>query len=417
MPKPTHASEMVMPSELKFPSARHTPRKLSPSVATLGLVSMLTAISSAMIYGLLPLFMVKVLAISVASVGFIEGMAEAANSVIKIVSGAASDYMRRRKPIVLFGYTLSAIIKTIFPIAETAFTILTARVIDRLGKGIRDAPRDAFLADLTIKDIRGQGFGLRLSLAISGFVLGPFIAIFLMKFSGDDFRVGFLAALIPAYLAIIVLLLAVKEFPSNSNGSKRSFSFHASDIKSLSAAFWWVIAIASVLSLARYSQAFLVLKASDIGLDSAFVPMALVVAYLAFSLSAYPFGILADRINRRYQLELGALVLIGADLVLLSASKVWFAAVGAALWGLQLGITQGLLGAVVADIAPDRVRGTAFGLYDFANGIGAFLASSAAGFMWMTGGPSLAFGFSACVATVAALMLLVCPLKTSTAAA
>ena len=403
------------------------PRKLSPSVATLGLVSMLTAISSAMIYGLLPLFMVKVLAISVASVGFIEGMAEAANSLVKIVSGAASDYMGRRKPLVLLGYTLSAMIKTIFPVADTAFPILAARVIDRLGKGIRDAPRDAFLADLTIKDIRGRGFGLRLSLAISGFVLGPFIAIFLMKLSDDNFRLVFWAALIPAYLAIIVLLLAVKEFPSNDHGSEHSLSFHGSDIKSLSAAFWWVIAITSVLSLARYSQAFLVLKAYDIGIDAAFVPMAfeidaafvpmaLVVAYLAYSLSAYPFGILADRINRRYQLELGALVLIGADLVLLSASTVWFAAVGAALWGLQMGITQGLLGAVIADIAPDRSRGTAFGLYDFANGIGTLLASSAAGFLWMTGGPYLTFGFSACVATVAALMLLVRPLQTTNAA-
>jgi MFS family permease len=156
-----------MPSELKLRSARHAPQKLAPSVATLGIVSMLTAISSAMIYGLLPLFMVKVLVISVASVGFIEGLAEAANSLVKVVSGAASDYMGRRKPLVLLGYTLSAIVKTIFPVAETAFPILTARVIDRLGKGVRDAPRDAFLADLTIKDIRGQGFGLRLSLATS----------------------------------------------------------------------------------------------------------------------------------------------------------------------------------------------------------------------------------------------------------
>jgi MFS family permease len=407
---------MVTPGELSFRSDPRTPRKLSPSVATLGLVSMLTAISSAMIYGLLPLFMVKVLAISVASVGFIEGMAEASNSLVKIVSGAASDYMGRRKPLVLLGYTLSAMIKTIFPVADTAFPILAARVIDRLGKGIRDAPRDAFLADLTIKDIRGRGFGLRLSLAISGFVLGPFIAIFLMKFSDDDFRLVFWAALIPAYLAIIVLLLAVKEFPSNDHGSERSLSFHGSDIKSLSAALWWVIAIASVLSLARYSQAFLVLKAYDIGIDAAFVPMALVVAYLAFSMSAYPFGILADRISRGLQLELGALVLIGANLILLSASTVWFAAIGAALWGLQMGITQGLLGAIVADIAPDRLRGTAFGLYDFANGIGTLLASSAAGFLWMTGGPSLTFGFSACIATVAALMLLVRPLQTTNAA-
>lgn len=371
---------------------------------------MLTAMSSAMIYGLLPLFMLKVLGITIASVGVIEGMAEAANSFIKIISGAASDWIGRRKPLVVLGYTLSAIIKTIFPLAETTLAVLTARVIDRVGKGIRDAPRDAFLADLTAREVRGKSFGLRLALAISGFVVGPLIAILLMKYSDDDFRFVFWVALIPAYLSIIVLLVAVKEFPLEGTDSERSLSFRRSDVATLPGSFWWVLAIASVLSLARYSQAFLVLKAYDVGVDAAFVPMALVVMHLAFSLSAYPFGILADRFNRRLQLGLGMLILIGADLTLLSANTVWLAAVGAALWGLQMGVTQGLLGAAIADIAPDRVRGTAFGFYDFANGIGALLASSAAGAMWMVGGPAFAFGLSACIATVAALMLVVRPL-------
>lgn len=378
---------------------------------------MLTAMSSAMIYGLLPVFMVRVLGISIASVGVIEGTAEAANSLIKIVSGTASDWIGRRKPLVVFGYTLSALIKTIFPVAGTASAVLAARVIDRMGKGIRDAPRDAFLADLTAKEIRGEGFSLRLAIAIAGFVAGPLIAIGIMKLSGDDFRLVFWIALIPAYLSIIVLLVAVKELPFNHAESLQRLPIRRSDIRALPAAFWWVIAIASLLSLARFSQAFLVLKAYDIGVDAAFVPIVLVVMHLVFSVTAYPFGILADHLDRRLQLGIGTVILIGADVVLANAGTVWLTALGAALWGLQLGVTQGLLGATVADAAPDRQRGTAFGIYDVAIGVGTFIASAGVGALWMAGGPSIAFGFSACVATTAALMLLFRPLpKTMTTA-
>jgi MFS family permease len=375
---------------------------------------MLTAMSSAMIYSLLPVFMVRVLGISIASVGVIEGTAEAANSLIKIVSGAASDWIGRRKPLVVFGYTLSAVIKTIFPVAGTVSAVLAARVIDRLGKGIRDAPRDAFLADLTAKEIRGEGFGLRLALAISGFVVGPLIAIGLMKLSGDDFQLVFWIALIPAYLSLVVLFVAVKELPFNYDESQRRRPIRRGDIIALPAVFWWVVAIASLLSLARFSQAFLVLKAHDIGVDAAFVPMILVVMYLVFSVAAYPFGVLADHVDRRLQLGIGTVILVGADVVLANASTVWLTALGAALWGLQLGVTQGLLGATIADAAPDRLRGTAFGIYDVAVGVGTFIASAGAGALWMAGGPSMAFGFSACAATAAALMLLLRPLPRTT---
>ena len=401
---------MTIPNPAFRASDAHARPRLSLNVAALGYVSMLTAMSSAMIYSLLPVFMVRVLGISIAWVGVIEGTAESATSLIKIVSGVASDWIGRRKPLVVFGYTLSAVIKTVFPVAGTASAVLAARVIDRLGKGIRDAPRDAFLADLTAKEIRGEGFGLRLALAISGFVVGPVIAIGLMKLSGDDFRLVFWIALIPAYLSIVVLLLTVKELPLNLDESQRWHPVHRSDITALPAAFWWVIAIASLLSLARFSQAFLVLKAYDIGVDAAFVPMVLVVMHLVFSMAAYPFGILADHLDRRLQLGIGTAVLISADLVLANASMVWLTALGAALWGLQLGVTQGLLGATIADAAPDRMRGTAFGIYDVAIGVGTFVASAGAGALWMVGGPSMAFGVSACVATAAALMLGMRPL-------
>jgi MFS family permease len=404
---------MTVPGPASPDCDARAPRRLSPNVALLGCVSMLTAMSSAMIYGLLPVFLVRVLGASMASIGLIEGMAEAANSFVKIFSGAASDWLGRRKPLVVFGYALSAVVKTLFPLAGSVSTVLTARVIDRLGKGIRDAPRDAFLADLTAPEIRGSGFGLRLALAISGFVLGPLLAVGLMTLSGGDFRLVFWIALIPAYLSVILLLVAVKELPFHPEGARR-LPMRRSELAALPSMFWWVIAIASLLSLARFSPAFLVLKGHDVGVDAAFVPLMLAVTYLVYSVTAYPFGILADHIDRRFQLALGTVTLIAADVILAVAGDIGWTALGAATWGLQLGLTQGLLGATVADASPDRLRGTAFGIYDVAIGIATFAASSGAGVLWMAGGPALAFGASACVGGTAGLLLLLRPLPKRT---
>ncbi len=392
--------------------ARETsaPPRLSRNIAALGCVSMLTAMSSAMIYSLLPVFLVKVLGVSAAYVGLLEGLAEATNSFIKIFSGAASDWSGRRKPLVIFGYTLSAVVKTLFPLAESGTTALAARVIDRLGKGTRDAPRDAFLTDLTAPEIRGSGFGLRLAFGVTGFVVGAITAIGIMRLTGDDFRLVFWLALIPAYLSIVVLVLAVKEVAFNGRHGRRRLSIRRRDLAALPAPFWWAITIASLFSLARFTPAFLILKAHEINVDAAFVPMMLVVMYFVYAAAAYPFGLLADRFDRRLQLGIGAIVLIGADAILAGASTLWLTAIGAALWGLQLGVTQGLLGAMIADAAPDRLRGTAFGIFDVAIGVPTFLASSGAGVLWTLAGAAAAFGASACVAAAAALMLLLHPL-------
>ena len=190
----------------------------------------------------------------------------------------------------------------------------------------------------------------------------------------------------------------------------RRLPIRRSDLASLPMAFWWAIVVASLLSLARFSPAFLILKAHEIGVDAAFVPMILVVMYLVYSLTAYPFGILADHISRRLQLGIGAIVLIGADVVLATANTIWWTALGAALWGLQLGVTQGLLGATIADAAIDRLRGTAFGIYDVAIGVTAFAASAGAGVLWMVGGSAAAFIVGACFAAIAGLLLLLRPL-------
>jgi MFS family permease len=391
-------------------SAAHGQRRLSPNVAMLGCVSMLTAMSSSMIYSLLPIFLMKVLGASVASVGLIEGLAEAANSLIKVFSGAASDRVGRRKPLVVLGYLISALVKTLFPLAGTASVVLAARVTDRLGKGIRDAPRDAFLADLTAPEIRGSGFGLHLALAFGGFVLGPLLAMAVMQLSAHDFRLVFWLALIPAYLSIIVLIFAVHESAFDHVPERRQ-PIRLRDLTTLPAPFWWAMTIASLLALARVSPAFLVLKAHEIGMNAAVVPIMLVVLYLVYSITAYPFGVLADRVDRRLQLGVGVLTLICADLVLVVAEGVWMTVLGAALWGLQLGVTQGLLRAAVADAAPVRLRGTAFGLYDVAIGVATFAASAGAGLLWALAGPAAAFALGAAVAAAAALMLAHRPLK------
>ena len=402
MSQPSQPGETVAGS-------RQRPR-LPLNVALLGCVSLLTTISSAMVYSLLPVFLVKVLGASMAFVGVIEGTAEAANSLMRVLSGVASDWLGRRKPLVVIGYTMSAVNKLMFPIADSVSIVLAARVIDRVGKGIRDAPRDAFMTDLIPTEIRGSGFGLRLTFYTTGFVLGPLAAIGLMMLSGDNFRLVFWVAVIPAFLAIAVLLFAVKEAPHNTTGGESFPGIHIGDLVRLPGLFWWSMVIACLLALARFSMAFLVLKAHDVGLDPAFVPIMLVVMHAVYSAAAYPFGLLADYMDRRLQLGLGALLLITAHVVLANAATIEMTALGAALWGLQFAVTQGLLGASIADAAPDNLRGTAFGIYDLATGVATFSASAGAGVFWMIGGPILTFGAGAGVAALAMVMLLVRPM-------
>jgi MFS family permease len=380
--------------------------RLPPNVALLGVVSLLTAMSSAMVYSLLPLFIVKVLGSTAAVLGVIEGMAEGSTSLLKMVSGRISDWAGRRKPLVLLGYALSAFNKLLFPIAAGVPTITLARVMDRVGKGIRDAPRDAFLTDVIPFRMRGSGFGLRLAFYTSGYVLGPLAAIGLMLMSGDDFRLVFWIAVIPAFAALFVLA-AVKELPSVPDAATRRLAIRLKDIGKFPTAFWWTIAIASCLSLARYSQAFLILKANHVGVDAAFVPLILVLSHTVYAASAYPFGALADWFDRRNQLGIGILTLILAHLILAFASTLEMTILGAAIWGLQLAITQGLLAASVADSAPTELRGTAFGIFELANGIAIFAANAGAGVLWLVGGPAFAFFVGASVAAGAMAVLLI----------
>jgi len=384
--------------------------RLPAQIIVLGLISLLTAMSSAMIIGLLPVFLATVLSVHMTSIGIIEGFAGAANSITKIFSGALSDLIGRRKPLLVFGYGLSALVKVLFPLADTALTVFIARAIDRVGKGARDAPRDALLADMTPAALRGSGFGLRAALYTLGFVLGPLSAIGLMVLSDNNFRLVFWIALLPALAAIVVLAFCVTEspgVPSLDNGTRRRVDRGA--LLSLALPYWWAVAIAAMFALARFSEAFLILKAHAVGVEQAFTPLIIMMTYLVYSAAAHPCGKLADRIDRRLQLGAASLILIAADFVLADADAVWGAVAGAMLWGLQMGISYGLLNAAIADTVPAHLRGTAFGIYDFVTGLATFVASAAAGWCWSIGGPNLTFQIGAGAAAAALIMVLIWP--------
>lgn len=379
--------------------------RLSPNVAALGVVSLCMGMSSSMIHALVPVFLVNVLGASPLFIGFLEGVAESSSCYMKVLAGGLSDWLGRRKLLIVLGYGLSALIKPLFALAGAPGDILLARTIDRIGKGVRDSPRDALLADVTPEQIRGSGFGLRGALYTIGAVIGPLSALALMLLSGGDFRLVFWIAVIPAFVCVAVLIWKVHD--PQDDWSAVHHAIRRSDLAELTGAFWWTVAVAGLLSLARFSPAFLAVKAHGIGMEPALVPMVFVLMNLLFGVTAYPFGALSDRSNPRFQLAIGIVLLIGADFALAMAGTVWMMALGAALWGFHMGVVQGLLSAMVANAVPKRLRGTAFGIYDLVFGSATFLASVGAGFLWTVGGAQAAFGAGATFALLAAVMLLV----------
>lgn len=388
------------------PESRMDGRTIPAGVWALGFVSMLMDISSEMIHALLPVYMVAVLGTSALAVGFIEGIAEATASIVKIFSGALSDRLGRRKLLAALGYGLGALTRPIFPLASALDWLVAARFVDRVGKGIRGAPRDALVADITPPHLRGAGFGLRQSLDTIGAFTGPLLAIGLMWLTADDFQAVFWIAVIPAALSVAVLLVAVKE-PKRPEGLRRvRMPLHRRELVRLGEAYWWVVAIAAVFTLARFSEAFLVLRAQSIGLPLMAVPAVLVAMNVAYSLSAYPVGILSDRTNRITMLILGLVLLVAADLVLAFTSGLAGLTVGVLLWGLHMGFTQGLLAALVADTAPPELRGTAFGMLNLVTGVALLLASIVAGALWDAAGPQGTFlaGAGFAVLTLAGLV-------------
>lgn len=381
-------------------------KKIPKSVWALGFVSLLMDISSEMIHSLLPLFMVSVLGASALTIGLIEGAAEATALIVKVFSGVLSDYLGKRKGLALLGYTLGALTKPLFAIAASSGIVLTARLIDRIGKGIRGAPRDALIADVTPAEIRGAAFGLRQSLDTVGAFLGPLLAVALMLLWADDFRAVFWVAVIPGLLAVWVLLLGVKE-PNTLPQQQRGNPIKKENLQRLSPAYWYVVVIGAVFTLARFSEAFLVLRAQQSGIPVAWIPLVMVAMNITYAASAYPFGKLSDKVKPAKLLGWGLWVLLIADLVLASSSHWVTVLVGVALWGVHMGMTQGLLAKMVADTTPNDLRGTAYGFFNLASGIAMLIASVLAGLLWDTLGAQSTFyaGAVFCSFTLLALMI------------
>lgn len=357
----------------------------------LGFVSLFMDISSEMIHALLPVFLLTTVGASAMVIGLIEGVAEATASIVKVFSGVLSDWFGRRKLLAVIGYGLGALSKPLFPLAGSAGLVLAARFIDRVGKGIRGAPRDALVADLTPPTIRGAAFGLRQSLDTIGAFAGPLLAIGLMLASGGDIQLVFWLAVIPAAISVAILVGGVRE-PDAARPPKAARSpIRRDELRRLGGAYWRVVAVAAVLTLARFSEAFLVLKAQEAGLALALVPLVLVVMNVAYALSAYPVGVLSDRHDPKRLLVLGFAVLVVADLVLALDGGLWAVIAGTALWGLHMGMTQGLLAALVAETVPADRRGTGFGLFNLASGLALLLASALAGGLWSWVGPGATF--------------------------
>ena len=366
-------------------------RALPAPVWILGFVSMLMDVSSEMIHALLPVYMVTVLGTSGFAVGVIEGIAEATASITKVFSGALSDWLGKRKWLAAVGYGLAAVSKPIFPLASTVGWLVAARFVDRVGKGIRGAPRDALIADISPPELRGASFGLRQSLDTVGAFLGPLLAIGLMWMTAENFQTVFWIAALPAVLSFALIAFVVRE-PERPAGLRRVRApLSRSELGRLGALYWWIVAGAAVFTLARFSEAFLVLKAQAIGMPLVLVPVVLVIMNVAYAASAYPVGVFADRIGRVLLLIAGLLFLVAADVILAFSSGFFGLGVGVVLWGLHMGFTQGLLAALVADAAPAELRGTAFGMFNLVTGIALLAASVIAGGLWDRVGPQGTF--------------------------
>jgi MFS family permease len=381
------------------------PRRIPAGIWVLGFVSLLMDISSEMIHSLLPMFMVTALGTSVLAVGIIEGLAESVALIIKVFSGALSDYLGRRKGLAVLGYGLGALSKPLFALSASLGGIMTARLLDRIGKGIRGAPRDALVADIAPPELRGAAFGLRQSLDTVGAFAGPLAAVGLMLLWGNDFRAIFWVAVIPGVLAVLLLIFGLREPAAPAGQGKRTNPVRRENVRRLPAAYWRVVGVDAIFTLARFSEAFLVLRAQQSGIPMALVPLVMVAMNLIYAACAYPFGKLSDRMSHRRLLALGLVALIAADLVLAAGASPLMLFGGVALWGIHMGMTQGLLAAMVANTAPPDLRGTAYGVFNLVSGIAMLAASVLAGGLWDAWGAAATFYAGAAFSAVALLVM------------
>ena len=390
------------------PASDRSIAKIPPTIWALGFVSLLMDVSSELIHSLLPVFMVVSLGASAFAVGLIEGAAEATALIVKVFSGVLSDFWGKRKPLAVLGYGLGALSKPLFALSTSLGFVVTARLMDRVGKGIRGAPRDALVADIAPPELRGAAFGLRQSLDTVGAFVGPLLAMGLMLMWANDFRAVFWVAVIPAFLAVGLLVFGVQEPERKESVAARTNPIRRENLRRLGPAYWWVVAVGAIFTLARFSEAFLVLRAAEGGLPLAYTPLVLIGMNVVYAASAYPFGKLSDRMSHTRLLALGLVLLIAADLVLACGNHWTWVWAGVSLWGLHMGVTQGLLAAMVASAAPEDLRGTAYGFFNLMSGIALLLASASAGLLWDLFGARYTFVAGALISAGALVLLAAC---------
>ena len=365
-------------------------------------------ISSELIHSLMPIFMVTTLGVSVTAVGVVEGIAEATALLTKIFSGTLSDYLGRRKLLTLIGYGLAAMTKPLFPLADSLGLVLASRFLDRIGKGIRGAPRDALIGDIAPAEIRGACFGLRQSMDTVGAFIGPLLAmLFLLVFAGN-IRAVLWIAVIPAFISVAILAFGVREPENSRPAGEIRIPIRLLDVRQFGKSYWQLVAIAGVLTLGRFSEAFLILKAQAVGMPVVLVPLVMVGMNIIYALAAYPAGVLSDRMGRTDILLVGVAFLVAAGIVLALADGPWLLMLGVSLWGMHLGLSQGLFSAMIADATPAERRGTAFGVFNFVSGIAMLLASVVAGVLWDRYGAGAAFLAGAAFTGIALVSLAFC---------
>jgi MFS family permease len=398
-------NEVPRPGSKSLVTEATAARRLPSGIWLLGVAALFMDASSELVHSLLPVFLASVLGASMLTIGIIEGVAEATVAITKVFSGALSDYLRHRKWIVIAGYALAAFTKPMFPLAQSIGWVFSARFIDRFGKGIRGAPRDALIADIIPPQLRGAAYGLRQALDSLGAVFGPLLAVGFMIWLANDIRAVLWVAVLPAFVAV-ALLLFLRE-PEQLAAGPPQARWSATDAWLLPGRFWIIVAFGAIFTLARFSEAFLILRAQDVGLALGQVPWVLVVMSLSYALFAYPAGAAADRLDRRLLLLTGIVPLVAADLVLAAAGSALPVMMGCALWGLHMAFTRGLFAKLVADTAPMHLRGTAFGIFNLASGVALLLASVIAGALWNAYGPAPTFWVGAGFATLAGFGVLV----------
>jgi MFS family permease len=373
--------------------------KLPRNVWVLGFVSLFMDLSSEIYHSLLPAFITIVLGLPATALGAIDGIAEATANFAKLFSGRLSDRSLRRKPWVMGGYGLAALSKPLFPLASSVPLLMVARFADRIGKGIRGSPRDAMIADETPPEIRGRAFGLRQTLDTAGALLAPLLAIGLMALLASNIRAVFWIAIIPAAISFLLAWLALREPEQHLAPPKRSPLF--AGFRQLDAETKRLLKVGFLFTLARFSEAFLILKGIDIGLSEAMSPLTLAIFNLAYVVLAYPAGALSDRMRPRTILIVGIIVLIVGNVVLAETTSFAGLVLGTGLWGAHMALTQGIFARMIADSAPDELRATSFGAFWFVTGIASLLASLGAGWLWDRQGASATFLTSAMIAGVA----------------